>query len=301
MWRYRRNLPDGGGELPWEKTTLGEGMTPLVDIEGGVLAKLEYVSPTGSFKDRGAAVMVALAAGAGVRTVVADSSGNAGKAVAVYAARAGLDAEIFVPAGAPQAKVSAAEASGAKVVEIEGDREAAARAAIARVRGGSRWYASHVYQGSFVHGVKTIAFEMFEQLGGRSPATVVVPAGNGTLVQGLWLGFSELAAFHGVAVPQLLAVQSERFAALAGRAPTGETTVASGIAIAQPARWAEVRAALLAATGRVVSVSDKAIAGAQADLACMGFAVEATAAASWAGYRSAGPVREPVVVVLTGR
>lgn len=301
MWRYRRSLPDAGTELPWEKTTLGEGMTPLVELAPGVLAKMEQVSPTGSFKDRGAAVMVALAAGAGERTAVADSSGNAGKAVAVYAARAGLGAEIFVPAGTPEAKISVAKASGATVVEVEGDRQAVARAAISRVRGEGGWYASHVYQGSFVHGVKTMAFEIFEQLGGRSPGAVVVPAGNGTLVQGMWLGFSELSAFHGGPVPELVAVQPEQFAALAGRPPGGRPTVATGIAIAEPARLGQVRAALVGSSGRVVCISDEAILAAQEDLGHMGVVVEPTAAASWAGSRATGPLRQPVVVVLTGR
>lgn len=301
MWRYRRSLPEPASGLAWEKTTLGEGMTPLVEVVPGVLAKLEYVSPTGSFKDRGAAMMLALAAAAGRRTVVADSSGNAGKAVAVYAAKAGMSAEVFVPAGTPEVKTSVARASGALVIEVEGGREATARAAMRRVEEGGGWYASHVYQASFVHGVKTIAFEIFEQLAGRAPGTVVVPAGNGTLVQGTWLGFSELRAFHGGRLPQLVAVQSDRFAALAGASPSGDPTVASGIAIDKPARLEQVRAALMASGGRVVSVPEDAIVAAGATLARAGLLVEPTAAAAWAGFARSAALPEPVVVVLSGR
>lgn len=301
MWRYRGSLPQTASGPAWEQTTLGEGMTPLVGVAPGVLAKLEYVSPTGSFKDRGAALMLALASAAGRRAVVADSSGNAGKAVALYAAKAGMSAEVFVPAGTPETKTSVARASGAVVVEVDGGREAAARAAMRRVGETGGWYASHVFQASFVHGVKTIAFEIFEQLGGRAPGAVVVPAGNGTLVQGMWLGFSELAAFHGGRVPQLVAVQSDRFAALAGVAPSGGPTVASGIAIPRPARIEQVRAALMASGGRVVSVADESIEAAGRTLARTGLVVEPTAASSWAGFEASEALPRPVVVVLSGR
>ena len=301
MWRYLNRLPSAGPETIWERTTLGEGMTPLVELKPGVLAKMEQVSPTGSFKDRGAAVMVSLAAGAGEGTVVADSSGNAGKAVAAYAARAGIAAEIFVPAGTSPAKTASASANGATVVEVDGGREAAARAAVERLEAGDAWYASHVYQASFVHGVKTIAFELFEQLGGRAPGTVLVPAGNGTLVQGLWLGFSELARFHRCACPRIVACQSDRFAALAGATPTGEPTAASGIAISRPPRLGQVRAALVASSGTVVRVAEEAILEAQDSLSRLGVAVEPTGAAAWAALPAAGQLPGPVVVVLSGR
>ena len=301
MWRYRRNLPRGMSGSAWEKTTLGEGMTPLVELRPGVLAKMEQVSPTGSFKDRGAAVIISLAASAGERVAVADSSGNAGKAVAAYAARAGMRAEIFVPAGTPATKTAAAKAFGATVTEVDGDREAAARAAAGRVEAGGAWYASHVYQAAFVHGVKTIAFELFEQLRGRVPGSVVVPAGNGSLVQGLWLGFAEIARFHATGMPRLVACQSDRFASLAGRPPSGAATAAAGIAIARPPRLGQVRGALLASSGLVVTVTEDEILEAQGVLSRMGVTVEPTAATGWAALHRAGPLPEPVAVVLTGR
>jgi threonine synthase len=301
MWRYRSSLPDSGGSLPWEKTTLGEGMTPLIEVEPGVLAKMEQMSPTGSFKDRGAAVMLALAAGAGEKVVVADSSGNAGKAVAAYAARAGLESEIFVPVGTAATKLAAARASGARVIEVDGDREEAARAARQRVEAGGAWYASHVYQAAFVHGVKTAAFEIFEQLGATAPAAVVMPAGNGSLVQGMWLGFRELSVACGADMPILIAAQSERYAALEGKAPTGEPTAAAGIAIARPPRAPQVRAAVVASRGRVVPVGEDAIAGACDELARWGVSVEPTGAVAWAARRVAMPAPGPVVVILTGR
>ena len=297
MWRYRRAMPPCASA----EISLGEGMTPLVELQHGVLAKMEQVSPTGSFKDRGAALILALAKEAGEEVVVADSSGNAGKAVAAYAARAAMSAEIYVPEGTPETKTASARANGAAVITVPGDRQAAADAAMRRVGSGGCWYASHVYQAAFVHGVKTLAYEIYEQLGGASPESVVVPAGNGSLVQGAWLGFKELAAARGARVPRIVAAQSDRFAVLAGRAPTGEPTAASGIAISAPARAAQVRAALLASGGRVSVVEEGDIVAAREDLASRGIGVEATAAVGWGALQRLQPRDGPVVVVLTGR
>jgi threonine synthase len=298
LWRYRAVLPGGDGSA-WKKVTLGEGLTPLVPVRPGLWCKLDYVTATGSFKDRGAAVMMAVGAELGVGRVAVDSSGNAGRAVAAYAARAGIAAEVFVPSGTPTAKVAAMVASGARVVVVQGDRSAAAAAAHQAVRAGGAWYASHVYRPEFVHGVKTLAFELFEQLGGP-PATVVVPAGNGTLVQALWLGFRVLAHYgHVNRLPAIVAVQAERCAPLAGRSPSGPTA-ASGIAIASPPRGGEVRAVVLATGGRVVTVPEEALAPGRADLAARGMAVEPTAAAAWAAAQRFGDTAAPVVVVLTG-
>jgi threonine synthase len=298
LWRYRSALPTGEA---WKKVSLGEGMTPLVPIRAGLWCKLEYVSPTGSFKDRGAAVMLSLAADLGVQRVAVDSSGNAGMAVAAYAARAGMAAEVFVPAGTAETKVAAVVASGARLVTVTGDRGAVAAAARDAAAVGA-WYASHVYRPVFVHGVKTLAFELWEQLGGRVPATVVVPAGNGTLVLGLWLGFRELMA-HGRSrrLPALVAVQAARCAPLAGLPPAG-STAASGIAVAKPPRGSEVRAAVLASGGKVLTVSEAALAAAQVALARMGMRVEPTGAAAWAAHGQGGTGNDqgPVVVILSG-
>ncbi len=304
VWRYRHVLPVAGDGTAWERTTMGEGDTPLLEIRPGLWLKLDHVMPTGSFKDRGAAVTVALAAGLGVRRVVADSSGNAGLAVAAYSARAGLHAEVYVPEGTAPFKVEAMEAHGAAVVRVPGSREAAAAAARERAGSpaGGAWYASHVYQPAFVHGVKTLAFELWEQLGRRAPGTVIVPAGNGTLVLGLGTGFGELQAAGRVpAPPAIVAVQAERCAPLAGREPGGPT-VAAGIAIAEPPRAEQVRAAVAASGGQVVTVGEDAIVAARAGLGRLGVRVEPTAAVGWAAWAGgAGAWRPPVVVVLTGR
>ncbi len=302
LWRYRSVLPVADA---WKKITLGEGTTPLVPVQPGLWCKLEYVTATRSFKDRGAAVMLSAAAELGVARVVADSSGNAGTAVAAYAARAGMSADVYVPEGTSPAKINAIETFGARLLTVPGDRAAAATAARVAAHQTGAWYASHVYRPAFAHGVKTLAFELWEQLGGRAPAAVVVPAGNGTLVLGLWLGFQELSAHgHVTRVPAIHAVQAERCAPLAGRRPVGPTA-ATGIAIADPPRAGEVRAAILASGGRVSTVAEEDLEPARLDLAARGLRVEPTAAVAWAARTAwwagdAGETASPVVVVLTG-
>ena len=291
--RYRGALPPGAGRVD-----LGLRVTPLRELSSGRFVKVDYEHPTGSFKDRGAAVMIGAAVELGVRSIVVDSSGNAGKAAAAHAGAAGVECRVFVPSGTDPAKVRSMAAHGAAVVEVPGDRTAASVAARRELRRGA-WYASHVHQPLFHHGVKTLAYELCEQLPQIDQTTVAIPAGNGTLVLGLWIGFGELVALGRLPRrPALLAVQAERCAPLAGRAYTGEPTAAAGIAIPAPPRAAQIRGAVMATGGRVVTVSEEAIGSARTELAGMGLAVEPTGAVAWAGAAS---VAGPVVAVLTGR
>lgn len=314
LWRYRAAIPvDAASGV---RLSLGEGGTPLIEVAdqalGGrdpalarVRVKLEFVSPTGSFKDRGAVVLLARARARGVRELIADSSGNAGSAIAAYAARAGLPCTVYVPASTSPGKQRQIRAYGATVELVLGDRTATAQRAAEAVqaRAGEAFYASHVHDPYFLQGTKTFAFEVWEQLGGV-PDALVIPAGNGTLLLGAAIGFAELRAAGLIErVPALIAVQSERCAPLAeawaaegepgaaggdSSAAGGEEgaatqpTVAEGIAIPHPARRAEMLAAVRASGGAVVAVPDAAIVAAQADLARRGLLVEPTAAVPWA-------------------
>ena len=147
--------------------SLGEGDTPVVGLAelGGALglkrldAKLEYMNPTGSYKDRGTVVMIAVARELGVGEVVEDSSGNAGASVSAYSARAGIKAHIFAPATAPAAKLRQIRVYGAEVHSIEGPREAATEAAVAFSNENDLVYASHAWSPFFFEGTKTFAFE----------------------------------------------------------------------------------------------------------------------------------------------
>jgi threonine synthase len=264
-----------------------------VEVRPGLWFKGEMGQETGTFKDRGAAAMLGVGRALGVDRVAVDSSGNAGRAVAHFGTRLGMEVSVFVPISTSPDVVASIEGLGASVVAV-GDRLEAAQAARAYVTSTGAWFASHVYQPAFHHGVKTLAYE----LAPLQPEAVVVPAGNGTLVLGLWLGFRGLGR-----VPRLIAVQAERCAPLAGRARRGPTA-ATGIAIADPPRLTQVRAAVLASGGSFRLAAEADLVPAQQDLARLGFEVSLTSAAVWAGLGQGAGVPAagggPVVVVLSG-
>lgn len=296
LWRYREALPFAAESDAWRAVTMGEGMTPLVMVDRsmpGVLAKVEYLAPTLSFKDRGAAVLIAHAREIGVRRVVADSSGNAGAAIAAYAARAGIACEVFVPAQASPYKIRQITQYGATARIIAGTREDVAAAAITAVEHEGAFYASHVYHPLFFQGTKTYAYEIWEQLGGRAPAAIILPAGNGTLALGAYYGFGDLLRLGLIAaLPVLLAVQAAGCAPLAarfrGQAPSAPApTIAEGIAIAAPARGEQILAAIRAMQGDIITITDDEVRAAQHELAQHGFDVEPTGAVSWAALRRA--------------
>lgn len=296
LWRYAAALP-----VPYDAgVAMGEGLTPLVAAPGtnGLGLKLDFLMPTSSFKDRGAVILAILAKQLGAGQLVVDSSGNAGTAIAAYAARASLACEVFVPSGTAVAKLAHMQAYGATVRVVQGGRQAAADAAMSRVKASPGcFYASHAYHPYFLHGTKTFAYELWEQSGGDVPATVVVPVGNGTLLLGAYLGFRELVE-HGLAgrTPHLVGVQAAACAPLAasfqagtGQAPAGKEsrTVAEGIAIAHPPRGRQALAAVAATGGGFLTVTDEEVMRATRELAGHGFFVEPTAAVCWAAVRTA--------------
>src|SRR6185436_8602207 len=179
-----------------------------------VLFKLESQMPTGSFKDRGSAVMLNHLIEVRVGPIHEDSSGNAGSSIATYAASAGLRCRIYVPATAPRGKIVQIAASGAEVRAITGTRQAVTEAALAAI--GESFYASHNWQPFFIEGTKTLAYELWEQLGFRVPDNILVPTGYGSNILGLDRGFGELERNHEItARPRLFAVQAANCAAFA--------------------------------------------------------------------------------------
>ncbi|MGT2478517.1 threonine synthase [Methylobacterium oryzae CBMB20] len=162
LWRYAAALP----VTVADPVTLGEGCTPLVRRPwrgGRAHFKLEWFAPSGSFKDRGASVMLSILRQQGVDAVLEDSSGNGGAAVATYAAAAGMRARILVPASTSPAKTVQMRAAGAEVALIPGTRQDTADAAVAQAE--SIFYASHNWQAHFLQGTKTLAYELWEDLG----------------------------------------------------------------------------------------------------------------------------------------
>ena len=170
--------------------------------------KLEGIAPTGSFKDRGAATLVGFLAAHGVERAVADSSGNAGAAIAAHCARAGIALELYVPATAAPSKLVQARAHGAEVVRIDGPRQAAADAAAEAVARGAV-YASHAWSPYFLAGTAACADELIADLG-AAPDALVLPVGSGTLLLGIWPRLRALPR-----PPRIYAVQSAACAPLA--------------------------------------------------------------------------------------
>ncbi|QRV58900.1 threonine synthase [Streptomyces californicus] len=211
MCRYKEFLP-----LDTSAISLGEGRTPLVPLTDTVSAKLDFLMPTLSFKDRGAVMLGELARRLGPDRVVADSSGNAGTSFAAYCARAGLPCTVYVPEGTSAKKTEQIRAHGARLVTVPGGREATSRAARAAADEPGIFYASHVFNPYFLHGTKTYAYELWEDLGGRLPEALAVPVGNGTLLLGVALAVAELDALGLItARPRLIAVQAEAVSPLA--------------------------------------------------------------------------------------
>ncbi len=306
LWRYRAALP---GDL--EPVSLGEGRTPLVERPWNgepALFKLEWFSPTGSFKDRGSSVLLSLLAGAGVGHVLEDSSGNGGSSIAAYSAAAGIGATILAPASTSPAKILQARAYGATVELVPGTRDDTAAEAVRR--SASVTYASHNWHPFFLQGTKTLAYELWEDLGFRAPDAVVTVAGAGSIVLGCDLGFGELVASGAIPRrPRLLVAQPANCApidaAFHGTTPAFAPTIAEGTAIRHPVRLPEVLAAIRRSGGTTTTIPEADIAGAARRLAATGLYAEptsATAAAALDVFRAQGVIRpgETVVVVLTG-
>lgn len=307
-----RGLWAFGSYLPVDRrVTLGEGWTPLVDApDRNAAFKLEYLFPTGSFKDRGAAVTLSLAAELGVDRVLEDSSGNAGAAIATYAARAGIGAEIYVPADVKAGKLRAIRRTGADVVRVEGTRQAVTDACIGAVAEGG-WYASHAWNPAFFAGTATIAFEIAAQRGWQAPDAVVTPLGHGTLFLGAYRGFRALVEAGWLdRVPRLYGAQAAGTAPLVAdqrgdAAAAGNNTAADGIQIANPARRDQLRAALRETGGEAVAISEATTREQLRRLHRQGFYTEPTCAvapAALENLRASGAIDpgEDVVVALTG-
>lgn len=312
LWRYRKALLVDAADA----VTMGEGWTPLVPGEWDgvpVFYKLEFMMPTGSFKDRGMTVMVSYLKSCGVASVLEDSSGNAGASLSAYAAAAGMRCRILVPETASYPKIAQIAACGADVITIGGSRQDVADAALAM--SAEVFYASHNWQPFFAEGTKTLAYELWEQLGFHAPENIVVPVGYGANVLGCDRGYSELMRNGEVArLPRLYGVQAANCAPYHAAFQAGveyfvpapvSPTVAEGIASSKPTRMREVLAPVRASGGEIVAVTEDEIVRALGTLAKKGLYVEPTSAAAAAGLSqliARGAIRkgQTTVLVLTG-
>ena len=325
LWKYQTLFPLASHRHRSD-LSLGEGGTPLVPATKAgreigldeVWFKCEHLNPSGSFKDRSAAIGAAWAREKGCPGVICASSGNAAGAAATYAARAGLPAYLVVSDSTPASKLSAAHSHGAITFRVAGDfssafaaaREAAAEAGLANL--------TTTYVNCYAcEGNKSVAYELYEQME-RVPDWVVVPVGSGPLLYGVWKGFEELRWFGLVdRTPRLMAVQPEGCAPIVRAFETGTEvaswsrveTIVSGLD--DPLQGYERDGTLTLKTvlrsgGIALAVSDEDTLGAGRLLARNeGIFVEPAAATSVAGTSAArrlGHIREhqTTVCLLTG-
>lgn len=313
LWRYREPLGIAADD---NIVTLGEGFTPLVSDQLGlqpVLLKLDHLCPTGSFKDRGSTVMVSKLKEWGIAELLEDSSGNAGASVAAYAARAGIKAHIYIPGYTSAGKAAQIGMYGADLVKVPGTREDTAQAAWDAAE--EMFYASHNWSPYFINGLKTLAYEIAEQLNWQAPDWVVTPVGGGSSILGLYLGFRDLLQAGIIQrLPRLAAVQAANCAPVYHAWQQGlddvpavakQETAAEGISIAKPVKGRDIVHAIRATDGVVLTVQDQAIWSMLTELGRRGIYVEPTSAAAPAAVldlqqRGLTTANQTVVVQLTG-
>ncbi|MSO93082.1 MAG: pyridoxal-phosphate dependent enzyme [Rhodospirillales bacterium] len=312
LWRYQ-------AALPFDKAptvTMGEGCTPLIRgrwQERPVLFKLEFLMPTGSFKDRGIAVMINYLKNCGITKIFNDSSGNGGASLAGYSAAASIACKILLPAYTSPPKIIQIAAYGSEVVPIKGTRNDVAEAALREAE--KTFYASHNWQPLFLQGTKTLAYELWEDLGFKVPDNIVAPLGGGSNLIGCYLGFQELMAAGEIdRMPRIYGVQPAVVAPLYATFMSGKDklvdvpsahTLAEGIAMTRPVRVKEVMDVARTSKGGIVAVSEHEILMALRALARQGVFAEPTSAAAAAGLtklQDAGTIKkdQTTVVVLTG-
>ena len=295
---------------------MGEGWTPLTCGEWNgtpMMFKLEFMMPTGSFKDRGMTVLVSYLKSRDIDYVLEDSSGNAGASLSAYAAAAGMRCRILVPETASYPKIAQIAACGADVLTIRGTRQDVADTAMRM--SSEIFYASHNWQPFFAEGTKTLAYELWEQLGFKVPDNVIVPLGYGSNVAGCERGFGELLRNGEIdKMPRIFGVQAANCAPYFNAWQAGvdhlvstdvRPTIAEGIASSKPTRVIEALSAVRDSGGSIVAVSEDEIVAALGALARKGFYVEPTSAAAGAGLTqllASGAIKpgEATVLVLTG-
>ena len=312
LWRYRAAFPADIAK----PITLGEGCTPLVEQAWGDLRplfKLEWFNPTGSFKDRGSAVMLSFLRQIGIDAVLEDSSGNGGSSMAGLGAAGGMRVKILAPASTSPAKIAQVRSYGAQVQLVEGPREESEAEAIRQ--SDKTFYASHNWQPFFLEGTKSFAYELWEDLGFRAPDNVIMPVGAGSSLLGCAFGFRELMRAGQIAkLPRLFVAQPLNCSPIDASFRAGvdtpvarevHKTIAEGTAIKHPMRLREIIGALRESGGGTVALTEEEIVAALRRLARQGLFAEPTSASGAAALdklASTGAIKtsESTVVILTG-
>jgi threonine synthase len=272
LWRYRELLPlkDNANQI-----SLGEGYTPLLDAKNfagelglrRLFIKDEAQNPTGSFKDRGLSMAISRAKELGVKKAAIPSAGNAGGSFAAYAARAGIEAHVFMPRDTPMANQIEVEQYGAKLTLVNGLINDCGRI-IAEKKNAEGWFdVSTLKEPYRVEGKKTMGYEIAEQLDWRLPDVIIYPTGGGTGLIGMWKAFEEMEALGwiGAKRPRMVSVQASGCAPIVKAFQENKTaaepwqnaqTVASGLRVPQAVADFLMLQALRESSGTALSISD---------------------------------------------
>src|SRR6266852_5375039 len=315
LWRYAEVLP---GCSP---VTLGEGMTPVLPVKRlgsrmglqRLFVKDEALNPTGSFKARGMAVAVSQARHLGAQVLAAPTAGNAGGALAAYAAAAGLKAVIVMPADTPQANQLECRAFGAKVIALQGLISDCGRYVAERKQAEGWFDVSTLKEPYRVEGKKTMGYELWEQFGGKLPDVILYPTGGGVGLIGMCKAFDEMQemGWIGTERPRMVAVQAEGCAPIVraweARQNSAQffpnaTTIASGLRVPGPLGDLMILSMLRQTKGTAIAVSDNEMLHAGRELASLeGILAAPEGAATVIGARklaASGWIKPEETVVL---
>ncbi len=314
MWRYGPFIPVK--QKP-EVISLGEGMTPIVQVANEKVDlnfKLEFLSPTGSFKDRGASVLFSFLKELGIKSCVEDSSGNAASAAAAYSARAGIDCEIYCPDYTSAGKLIQVLAYGSKLNRIRGTRNDTSIAV--EIAAGNSYYASHNWNPFFIEGTKTIAYEIVEQTKMKLFDNIIIPLGYGGLFRGIGSAFIEMYQSGAIRkIPKLFGVQSEQCCPLYDAFHQKRNidnnyvqpgpTLAEGICGTRPVASTEILEMIKLSGGSITTVKEHEIESGMNYLSSKGLFVEPTSAVVASAVRKfilSGEILsgETVLAILTG-
>jgi threonine synthase len=283
MWRYAPVLPVS---KPAAMTTLGEGMTPLIETRRlgkrlgarDLWVKDEGVNPTGSFKARGLSCAISMCVELGLTKVAIPSAGNAAGAMAAYAAAAGIEAHIFMPRDVPQSNYIECCAAGAKVTLVDGLISDCGKIVASR-KDAEGWFdVSTLKEPYRIEGKKTMGYELAEQFRWQLPDVIFYPCGGGVGLIGMWKAFAEMEALGwiGAQRPKMIAVQAEGCAPIVRAFEEGKSsseffehaqTVASGLRVPKALGDFLVLDAVRRSAGTAIAVSDDEMISAAIELA----------------------------------
>lgn len=302
-WKYRSNSYLENHPYLMEEVSLGETVTPITKL-GGLMLKLEYYSPTFSYKDRGTKALVSwlkqnLKKGSRINE---DSSGNAGASIAAYGSAAGLDVNIFVPEKTVANKVGQIELYGARIHRIPGTREDVSEAA----RRAEGYLASHVFNPEFRDGMREISYEIFNQTDGHMPENIFIPVSAGTLLLGVISGLVHLRDSGEIEkIPGIIAVQTEAVSPLCSRLngvqydPTENKPSIADALVSRSPPLLGLMASRVEVYGRCITVSENEIIDARARLARKGILVEYSSATVFAAWEKLNS-RDGSLLIMTG-